>query len=258
MIVVAKSPFSLDDWEEIINDHEKVSRAESWARTLSSDWVEPDNPDLSPEQAARAGSEWFAFQKRFAQKLGRKFPKICRADLDRLAAQIELEFAKSKAIVGCADVATGKEVEGNNVAGNSGDETRPKTPGRRNGMTVSEANEKAKTLAKTMKKAFVTLSRREQAKKIGCSFATWKKTRFYQAAETKRPNQKPQKPRAPKAESLTSKREAVTGFGERDEVLKELALKELIAEQRADKEPSPLEDAPPDQRPKKVFFGKRV
>ncbi len=253
MIVVAKSPFSLDDWEEIINDHEKVSRAESWARTLSSDWVEPDNPDLSPEQAARAGSEWFAFQKRFAQKLGRKFPKICRADLDRLAAQIELEFAKSKAIVGCADVATGKEVEGNNVAGNSGDETRPKTPAQRKRITVSEANDKAMTLAKKLKQEFFAMSCRKQAALIGCSFATWKKTTFYKESQKKKTTLKPNKSRAPKAESLTREREAVTGEGDRDEV-----PNSLIAEQRADKEPSPLEDAPPDQRPKKVFFGKRV
>jgi hypothetical protein len=52
---------------------------------------------------------------------------------------------------------------------------------------------------------------------------------------------------APKTVSFTPILEAVTGEGERDEV-----LNQLIAAQKADYEPSPLEDDPPESRPKKV------
>jgi hypothetical protein len=58
---------------------------------------------------------------------------------------------------------------------------------------------------------------------------------------------------APKALSLTSDLEAVTGEGEPNEV-----LEQLIAEQEADHEPSPLEPDPPDSRPKKVHSRKRL
>jgi hypothetical protein len=57
---------------------------------------------------------------------------------------------------------------------------------------------------------------------------------------------------SPKAQSLTAEREAVTGEGDRDKI-----LQELIAEQDADKEPSPLEGDPPN-RPRKIHSRKRV
>jgi hypothetical protein len=116
-------------------------------------------------------------------------------------------------------------------------------------MTHDEANSKAMKLAKKMKKKFFALSRREQAELIGCSFATWKKTEFFKTAERRRPAKAPRKPSSPKTVSLTNKVEAVTGEGGRDQV-----LKGLIAEQEADKEPSPLDSA--DQR--QTHFRKKL
>ena len=119
-------------------------------------------------------------------------------------------------------------------------------------MTVEKANEKAMKLARKMRKGFFAFSERQQADEIGCSWATWKKTAFYAEAQRKRPASKLKKPSSPKTESLTAEREAVTGEGDRDEVLKQLA-----AEQEADKEPSPLECDPP-SRPRKIHSRKRL
>lgn len=103
-------------------------------------------------------------------------------------------------------------------------------------MTAEEANAKAMKLAHKMRTGFFALSERQQAKLIGCSWKTWRKTEFYPKAQAERPAGKRSKTSSPKAESLTAGREAVTGEGDKDEV-----LQQLIAEQEADKEPSPLE-----------------
>jgi hypothetical protein len=125
--------------------------------------------------------------------------------------------------------------------------TLANTPsGPRPRMTVEEANRKATDLAKRLKKKFFTLSEREQAKRIGCSWATWKKTTFYQAAKKKLPPRK--KGSRKGAVSLTDTLQAATGEGGRDEV-----LNQLIAEQEADGEPSPI-----DPRPRKVQSRKRL
>ncbi len=119
-------------------------------------------------------------------------------------------------------------------------------------MTVKEANEKAMKLARKMRKGFFALSERQQADEIGCSWATWNKTPFFAEAQRKRPPGKPKKPSSPKTESLTTEREAVTGEGDRDEVLRQLA-----AEQAADREPSPLDGDPPN-RSRKIHSRKRL
>jgi hypothetical protein len=123
---------------------------------------------------------------------------------------------------------------------------------RRQRMTVERANDKAMKLARKLRAGFFALSERQQAKQIGCSWATWKKTEFYAKAQARRPAGKRSTVSSPKAESLTAAREAVTGEGDKEEV-----LQQLIAEQEADKEPSPLEsDAP--GRPRKVHSRKRL
>src|SRR5262245_9003252 len=121
-------------------------------------------------------------------------------------------------------------------------------------MTVGAANEKAMKLAKRLKQVFFLLSGREQARQIGCSWQTWRKTTFYatatkkqgqllrQAAKRKSPGSRP-------AVSLTDPLEAVTGEGEPDEV-----LKGLIAEQETDHEPSPCDTT----RPQKIHYRKRL
>jgi hypothetical protein len=121
-------------------------------------------------------------------------------------------------------------------------------------MTRTEANDKAKELAKKLKKAFFALSEREQAKRIGCHLKTWKKTPLYQEAKRKKAKNKPpgNAPAAPGAVPFTATLEAAAVEGGRDEV-----LNQLIAEQEADSEPSPLEDDPPGWQPPKVRVHKR-
>jgi hypothetical protein len=131
-------------------------------------------------------------------------------------------------------------------------EKEQKLPDQTRRMTVEEANTKAMKLARKMRAGFFALSERQQAKQIGCSWQTWSRTPFYRKAQAKRPAGKRSKPPSPKTESLTAGREAVTGEGDKDEV-----LQQLIAEQEADKEPSPLETAPPN-RPRKIHSRKRL
>jgi hypothetical protein len=117
-------------------------------------------------------------------------------------------------------------------------------------MSVDEANKKAMQLVEQMGKVFFRLSIREQAHRIGCSFETWTKTPFYAEAEKKRERTGQQKPtRSRRAVGLTDKVEATTGEGDKDEI-----LNQLVAEQKADAEPSPLDDS--DKR--KVFCKKKV
>jgi hypothetical protein len=149
--------------------------------------------------------------------------------------------------------------------------------GRRTRMTVEEANTKAMRLAKQMKRAFFQLAQREQARRIGCSWATWHKTRFFAEAQ-KRGDRRPRRARGKNAagplpvSSFTRDLEAATGEGNRDEVLnqmiareetegeahaKQQALERLIAEQEADSEPNPCEADPPG-RSQKVRTRKRL
>jgi hypothetical protein len=117
--------------------------------------------------------------------------------------------------------------------------------GRRNGMTVAEANEKALMLAK-QNPAFVHSPLREWAAAIGCSegqvanLPLWQKTMRQSGRGTKGATP------APKAQSLN---EAVTGEGGKD-----AELNRLISEHEADREPSSLDPDPT----KKVHYRKRV
>jgi hypothetical protein len=129
--------------------------------------------------------------------------------------------------------------------------------GRKRRMTVEEANEKAMELAKRQKRAFLLLSEREQAKRIGCHWRTWRKTTFYRKARRLRARlvgqaRQREVPGSPPVASLTTSVEAVTGEGDRNEV-----LEQLIAQQEADREPSPLEKDLPDS-PRKVRCRKRL
>jgi hypothetical protein len=119
-------------------------------------------------------------------------------------------------------------------------------------MTVEQASEEAMKLAHKLRARFFALSERQQAEMIGCHWQTWKRTPFFSQLKKRRLDSKQKMPSSPKTESLTSGREAVIGEGDRDEV-----LEKLMAEQEADKEPSPLENDPP-YRPRKVHFRKRL
>jgi hypothetical protein len=125
------------------------------------------------------------------------------------------------------------------------------------GMTVTEANKFAMRLAKQMGKKFFRLSQREQAKKIGCSWATWHKTEFYSEAQKKRRltgrRTRGKNPGSPPVVGLTKNLENVSGEGVRDQV-----LAELIEEQEADYEASPIEADPPGSKPRRIHVRKRL
>ena len=63
---------------------------------------------------------------------------------------------------------------------------------------------------------------------------------------------KPRRPSSPRTESLSAGRETVVVEGERNKI-----LNDLIAEQKGDREPSPLESDPPD-RSRRIHFRKRL
>jgi hypothetical protein len=127
----------------------------------------------------------------------------------------------------------------------------PGTTGKkRSSMTVPEANAQANKLAKEIGERFFAMSMRRQAKLIGCHLRTWKRTDLYKSA-LKRGLITPPKQRAPKAVSFSGKLEAVTGEGDKDET-----LHQLIEQQLADSEPSPMVDDAPG-RERKVRSHKR-
>jgi hypothetical protein len=92
-------------------------------------------------------------------------------------------------------------------------------------MTIEAANAEATKLARRLGKAFFHMSKSRQAKLIGCHHRTWVQTPLFKSAVEKGLMPAP-KPRAPKTVPLTKELEAVTGEGEKQEV-----LQKLIAEQ---------------------------
>jgi hypothetical protein len=118
----------------------------------------------------------------------------------------------------------------------------PANKTRRSRMTVKAANEKAKDLAKRMKRRFFLLPETAQAKLIGCHLRTWQQTELYQKAENLRLRFAKQiaegkAPGSPTVTSLTPELAAQVGEGGRDEVANQAAdreLERLRAEQEAD------------------------
>jgi hypothetical protein len=121
-------------------------------------------------------------------------------------------------------------------------------------LTRQEANEKAMRLAKA-NRSFVKLSSREWAEAIGCSAAHVVGLPFWKATMKRRKQKSEGRPSAPKAVSYTPELEAATkkGKGNKDNI-----LNQLIAEQEADAEPSPLEKDPPSSHPKRVRCWQRA
>jgi hypothetical protein len=123
-------------------------------------------------------------------------------------------------------------------------------------MSVKDADNKARELAAASKSRFYGISDRKQARMIGCSFATWKKTPFYPLAtrNKRRPGiNKSAGTAAPKVVSFTNKTQSQVGEGHRGEV-----LEQLIEDQEANFEPSPLANDQPDLKPMKVHSRKRL
>jgi hypothetical protein len=119
-------------------------------------------------------------------------------------------------------------------------------------MSCEEANAKAMELAKA-DPSFVQRPLREWADAIGCSEGLVAKLTLWRATMKRTGRGKEDTGPAPKVVSLTDGLDAVTGAGDRNEV-----LEQLIAEQEADREPSPLEDDQPGSRPRKVHSRKRL
>jgi len=129
----------------------------------------------------------------------------------------------------------------------------------RKGMTVEQANAKASELAKKMQREFVHLSENQQAALIGTTWRTWSKTRLYaQLRKRKEKEGLPARRRkgggSPRTVSLTGKLEDVLVDKEESQ---QRALNQLIADQEADGEPSPLEEDPLSNR-RKVYARKRT
>src|SRR5262249_9592521 len=118
-------------------------------------------------------------------------------------------------------------------------------------MTADEANQKAMELAKA-DRFFIQRSQREWAKLIGCSVGLVAELPLWRETMKRTGRGRKNRTPAPKVVSLTSELEAVTGEGEQDGV-----LKKLLADHKADSEPSPLDDDPPDS-PRKVRSRKRL
>jgi hypothetical protein len=129
-------------------------------------------------------------------------------------------------------------------------------PRKQKRMSVAEANAKAMELAKQRDRDFFDLSERQQARMIGTTWRTWSRTPLYRQERERK-----EKLRAKLAKQGTaSKSPSVVGFtGTLEAVVREdKSLKELIAEQRQDDEPSPLEDDPPGSRGRKVYTRKEL
>jgi hypothetical protein len=119
----------------------------------------------------------------------------------------------------------------------------PKQTAPRRRVSLDEANAAARVHLRRNPK----LAARELAAKIGCSSGLVCKLPAWQAVEQKRKSLRGSK--RPKAVRLPKNGDIGEGrsnrAAQRD---KDLVLNELIAEQNADYEPSPLEDDPPERR----------
>jgi hypothetical protein len=122
-------------------------------------------------------------------------------------------------------------------------------------MSKEAAGIRARKLADEMGQQFLCLSEAKQAKLIGCSWQTWSRTQFYRELYPEKAEGKTQgeSAQSPRVVSLTKNVEAVRGEGGKDQV-----LSNLIAEQQADYEPSPLDDDPPANPATKVRVRKRL
>src|SRR5262249_20575463 len=105
-------------------------------------------------------------------------------------------------------------------------------------MSAEEANRRAVKLAEANPSFAREPRLRQWAKAIGCSAGLVVKLPFWRATMEQTGRGRKDNVPAPKVVSLTRDLEAVTGEGDRDE-----ELKRLIAEQAADSEPSPVDDA---------------
>jgi hypothetical protein len=85
-------------------------------------------------------------------------------------------------------------------------------------MSRNEAGREGRRLVEEMGEKFTRASKRRQANMIGCSFETWKNSRFFGELHEKK-STKTTKGKAPAAISLTDPVEADLGQGSKDEIL---------------------------------------
>jgi hypothetical protein len=120
-------------------------------------------------------------------------------------------------------------------------------------MTKDDANQKAISLA-TANPSFLKMTLRGWAAAIGCSTGLVTKLPLWQATIKKTGRGRSGRTPAPKTVSFTPALEAT--IGTRDDSDDE-RLKQLVEEQRADYEPSPLDVDPPNSKLKAVKSRKR-
>lgn len=147
--------------------------------------------------------------------------------------------------------------EGENAAIDQNSEVPAPAMPSRSRISVGEANIKASRLMRDKGRRFTRLSETKQADLIGCSWQTWSRTKLYRKLHPEKAKQNEQQmagrgASSPNVESLTINREATLGEGQRNEV-----LNQLIADQEAEYEQSPLQVDAPDRPPKKVYERKR-
>jgi hypothetical protein len=129
----------------------------------------------------------------------------------------------------------GTRSAGSSAAEGAEGPSRPAAERPRRGMTVQEADKEARRMAMREKKAFILLSMREQAKRIGCHLNTWKKAPYFKEVESLKALLKAEGGRnkgrgAPRAVSFTPAVEATIAAGEGEEVLGRLTEEQRLAE----------------------------
>jgi hypothetical protein len=125
----------------------------------------------------------------------------------------------------------------------------------RSRKTASEANARARDLARSFGEAFFAMSESAQARKIGCHPKTWRKTEFYKAAARQGKIKRRNSARSRPAVNLSDSILASNGNVQRKDRLhkeRDAQLNKLIEEQEQDYEPSPVEnDSGAKKRPRR-------
>ena len=87
--------YTFDEWEKVLEDY--YFHANQEADDL--DWTHPEvlgeDPDSFPRNAKRVGPDWVTYQSRLAPIIEKRFPNFCKLDFDRMAADVELEYASA-------------------------------------------------------------------------------------------------------------------------------------------------------------------
>lgn len=112
---------------------------------------------------------------------------------------------------------------------------------RSKGMTVEKANEEGKKLSKKEGRNFWRMSKRAQAKRIGCSFDTWSKTNICKTKSEKYQEAHGHRSQSRKAVALTEQVADEHQLKRHMETKRDQELNKLVKDQIRDREPSPFD-----------------